>query len=48
MYVQVPQFIMGKKNLEADWETYCKDLNKRGYQKVLKSFGELLQGSGEE
>ena len=48
MYVQVPQFITGKKNLESDWDTYCADLKKRGYQKVLKSFNELLQESDAE
>lgn len=43
MYVQVPNFIKGKKNFEADWDTYCKDLNKRGYKKTVEAVNEAIQ-----
>ncbi|MDO5424181.1 MAG: hypothetical protein Q4F41_10680 [Eubacteriales bacterium] len=43
MYINVPKFIKGEKNLEEDWETFCKDLAKRDYQSVCDGYNEALE-----
>ena len=42
LYINVPQFIKGKKNFEKDWETFCKDLTKRDFQYVLDAYAEVV------
>ena len=43
MYINVPQFIKGEKNLDSDWETFCSDLQKRDYQAVCDGYNEALK-----
>ena len=43
MRVEVPKFITGEKNFEADYETFLNNLNKRNYQKVLDIYNAAIE-----
>jgi hypothetical protein len=43
MYVNVPKFIMGQKNMDSDWDIFCADLKKRNYQKITDIYNAYFQ-----
>ncbi len=42
MYIEVPKFITGEKNLDSDFETFKSDLAKRNYQEVVDAYNRAL------
>lgn len=42
MYVEVPKFITGENDLDADWDTFINDLTKRNYQSLVDAYNEAL------
>lgn len=43
MYISVPQFIKGEKNFDEDWESFCKDLRKRGCDEITELYDGVIQ-----
>ncbi len=41
-YGEIPKFIMGTNNFESDWDNYCKQVKRYGYENVVNIFQALL------
>ncbi len=46
MYVEIPKFIKGEYNLDSDFETFAKTMNKMSPDKVSEVFNEVLKNYG--
>lgn len=42
MQIEVPKFIKGEKSLDADWDSFVKNLERREYQSVNEIFDRIL------
>lgn len=45
MQIEVPKFIMGTKDLDADWEGFTANLTRRDYESVSDIFTRIIQAN---